>query len=211
MSTPQTMADLISKNGWPRINYDQLVWIPVMPTFPEGYDRDSFCAEIAELWWARSGLPYAAQDVLRLRHVLAEFQQGVYGKIPCHLAFLHLPDPRLIPLMLYVSVWEADGDRDRQLRMWCHADDQAAVEPPIVEEFTTGNLGTGIRVLRYRHLEDGALYAGLSYAWRSEEFQADLLISTVSEDLGRLHRAMPDIEDFARAATIIPRPDVCGT
>lgn len=206
MSTPQTMADLSSKNGWVKIRYNQSIWIPVMPVFPDGYDRESFSAEVAELWWASSGVPHTAQDVLRLHQILAEIHQSVYGRIPCHLAFIHLPDPRLIPLLLYVGIWEADGDRDQQLRMLCHADDPAAVEPPIVEEFTTGTLGAGLRVLRYRHLDDGALYAGLSYAWRSEKLQTDLLLNVTSEDLGRIHGAIPDIEEFARVTSIIRQP-----
>ena len=76
MSQPQTMADLTSKKGWVRIKYDQSVWIPILPEYPDGDD------------W--------------------------HGHSPCHLAFAHLPDPR--------------------------------------------------------H-DDGALYAALRYAWRSEEFE----------------------------------------
>jgi len=58
--------------------------------------------------------------------------------------------------------------------------------------------------MRYRHHDYGALYAALRYAWRSEKLQTDLVVNVTAEDLGRLHHAIPDIEDFARATTIIP-------
>jgi hypothetical protein len=37
-----------------------------------------------------------------------------------------------------------------------HADDPGAVERPVAEELATDQLGTGLRVSRYRHLPDGA-------------------------------------------------------
>jgi len=210
MSNPQTMADLTSTKGWIKTRYDQSVWIPILPVFPDGYDVKSYSAEYAEEWWKASGLPHTGVDVLRLFHLLVEAHEGTYGHIPCHLAFAHLPDPRLMPLLLYVGIWEATGVRDERLRMWCLAGDPGAVEPPVVEEFATDSLGTGLRVMRYRHHEDGALYAALRYAWRSEEFQTDLVLNTTAEDLGRLHRAIPDIEAFACMTTIVaagqPRP-----
>jgi hypothetical protein len=60
--------------------------------------------------------------------------------------------------------------------------------------------------MRYRHHDDGALYAALRYAWRSEEFETDLVLNATAEDLSRLNRAIGDIEDFARAIQIIPQP-----
>jgi hypothetical protein len=49
------------------------------------------------------------------------------------------------------------------------------------------------------------LYAALRYAWRSEEHETDLQLWASSADLGRLQRAIPDIDDFARAIRVIPR------
>jgi hypothetical protein len=155
-----------------------------------------------------SGLDHSPVDVERLSHMLAAIHEGIYGQIPCHLAFVHLPDPRLMPLVLYVGVWESDGDQEEQLRMLCLAGDTEAVEPPMVDEYATDSLGTGLRVMRYRHLDDGSLYAGLSYAWRSEEYETDLLLFASAEDLGRLQRAIPDIEEFARVTSIISQAEL---
>jgi hypothetical protein len=204
------LGSLTSKKGWVSIGYDRTLWIPCLPAFPQGYDRESFFAEVAELWWEASELPHTQVDVARLSAMLSELHQGIYGKIPCHLAFIHLPDPRLIPLVLYVGIWESTGERDEQLRLLCHADDAEAVERPVADEFATEKLGNGLRVIRYRHLPDGALYAGLGYAWRSDEYETDLLLSASSEDLARLQRAIPDIEEFARATSIIPQSELHG-
>ena len=206
MGEPPNLADLTSKKGWVRIRYDESVWIPILTSYPDGDDRRSYSAGAARGWWRASGLRHTPLDILRLSRVLLEAHQSTYGQIPCHLAYAHLPDPRQVPLLLYVGSWDAAGDRDERLRMWCLADDPAAVEPPLAEEFATGYLGTGLRVIRYRHHDDGALYAALRYAWRSAEFETDLVLNVTAEDLGRLNRAIGDIEDFARAIEVIPQP-----
>jgi hypothetical protein len=202
------LSDLTSKKGWVSVDYDEAVWIPCPPVFAAGVDRESYAAGVAQIWWDASGIKHMPTDVARLTAMLSEIHKGIYGHIPCHLAFIHLPDPRLMPLVLYVGVWESDGDKDEKLRMLCHANDPEAVERPVAEEFTTERLGTGLRVIRYRHLPDGALYAGLGYAWRSEKYETDLLLNTSSEDLGRLQRAIPDIEDFAKATSIISQAEL---
>jgi hypothetical protein len=198
-----------SKKGWVNIDYDRTIWIPCLPIFPDGYDLESWSAEFAQAWWEVRGLTYGGADVARLTEMLIEIQKNTYGHMPCHHAFIHLPDPRLMPLMLYVCVWELEGERDEQLRALTHADDAEAVEPPIVEEFSTDKLGGGLRTLRYVHLnEDKTLYAALNYAWRSEEHETDVRVWTSSEDLGRLQRAIPDIDDFARTITVISRDEL---
>ena len=166
MSEPADLSKLTSKKGWVSIDYDERTWIPCPPVFPAGIDRESIAAGVARIWWEQSGIRHKPSDVGRLAEMLSMIHEGTYGKIPCHLAFIHLPDPRLLPLVLYVGVWEAVGDKNEQLRMFCHAADPEAVERPVAEEFTTDRLGTGLRVIRYRNLPDGALYAGLAYAWR---------------------------------------------
>jgi hypothetical protein len=208
MSEPENMSELTSKKGWVSIDYDERTWIPCPPVFRPGVDRESYAAGVARLWWEESGITHKPADVARLAAMLSGIHEGIWGKIPCHYAFIHLPDPRLMPLVVYVGIWEAVGDKNEQLRMLCHADDPEAVERPVAEEFATDRLGTGLRVIRYRHLPDGALYAGLAYAWRSEEYETDLLLNTSSEDLARLQQAIPDIEDLARAASVISQADV---
>lgn len=210
MCEQQGLDSLTSKKGWVSIDYDEAVWIPCPPVFPPGIDRESYAWGIARIKWDAFGGKHGRKpsDVPQLAAMLSEIHKGIYGKIPCHLAFIHLPDPRMMPLVLYVGVWEARGSKDEQLRMLCHADDPEAVEPPVAEEFTTERLGAGLRVIRYRNLPDGALYAGLGYAWRSEEYETDLLLNTSSEDLARLQGAIPDIEELARVTSVISQDEL---
>jgi hypothetical protein len=197
-----------SKKGWVRIGYEKTLWIPCLPAFPEGYDCGRWASEFAQGWWDNSGQQYGPQDVERLTALLAEIHEGTFGHIPCHLAFIHLPDPRLMPLPIFVGIWESRGERDAQLRMLASADDPEAVELPIVEEFATDRLGVGLRTLRYLQMDEGELYGSLSYAFRVERYETDLRLWTSAEDLGRLQRAIPDIDDFARAITVIAREEL---
>jgi hypothetical protein len=200
-----------SRKGWVDVAYDKHIWIPIPPGFPQssGLDIESYASGVAQEWWQNSGLRHTTVDTARLTALLQAVHEGTYGHIPCHLVWVHLPDPRLMPLVIYLGIFRKAGDRDEQLRALTHADDRDAVEPPIVEEFTTDKLGTGLKTLRYAHLDgDEALYAALNYAWRSEEYETDLRVFTSSEDLGRLQRALSDIDDFARAITMISKDDL---
>lgn len=200
--------DPTSKKGWVKLGYDRRVWIPCPPVFPEGIDRDSWAAGFAREWWDGCGLKHSANDVALLSRLLSEIHKSTFGTIPCHLAFVHLPDPRLLPLPIFLGIFESGGEREERLRLLTHADDPAAVEPPIVDEFRTDMLGSGLRVLRYLHLDDGALFAAMNYAWRSQEYETDLRLWVSTEDLGRLERATCDIDEFARTIRVVPKAGV---
>jgi hypothetical protein len=203
---PEGWRNPTSKKGWVNVAFDQRLWIPCPPGFPEGYDLNSWAATFADGFWQLSGLEHTDREMAVLSQLLKEVQTGTYGHIACHLVYIHLPDPRIVPLPVFLGIWEAEGDRDRQLRMLIRADDPKAVEPPIVEEVRTEKLGAGLRTLRYMHMPDGGLYAAVNYAWRSEEFETDLQVWASTHELGRLQRAIPDIEEFVRAIAIVPKP-----
>ena len=201
-----------SSDTFAKVAYDIAVWVPCPPAFPPGYDRDRWARECAAAFWKRPGLTYTDMDVALLADRLSGIHRDTYGHVPCHLAFIHLPDPRLMPLPVYLATWKPEGERDEQLRALTHADDPAAVRPPIIDEVRTANLGSGLRVLLHLPVEGdpAAIYGALSYAWRVEEHPTDLRIFTVSRDLGRLQRAIPDIDGLARATTIVPLPGMPG-
>lgn len=201
-----------SSDTFARVEYDISVWVPCPPVFPPGYDRDRWAQECAAAFWQRPGLTYSDMDVALLAARLAKIHEDTYGHIPCHLAFIHLPDPRLAPLPVYVASWKSEGDRDEQLRAMTHAGDPEAIRAPIIDEIATGSLGTGLRVLLHLPAEDdpNAMYGALSYAWRVDKQQTDLRIFTVCPDLGRLQRAIPDIDQLAQVTTIVPLPSAAG-
>jgi len=194
----------MSKRGWMSIKYAQNVWIPCPPVFPDGYDRGSWASLYAEQWWEMSGREHSDREVKLLARTLAEIHEYAYAHLDMHRGFIHLPDLALVPLLVSFGIWEAVGDRTTQLRVLAHADDPEAMQPPSVEEFGTDRLGPGLRVLAYTKHKD-TITGHLSYAWRSEEYATALRMFTGSPDLGRLERAIPDIEELARGAAIIPQ------
>lgn len=210
----QSFADLTSKKGWAKVDYNRKLWIPCLAAMPDGYDTNRWAREFSAAWWSMSGLPHGGNELARLEAQLGYIRENTYGHLPCHLAFIHLPDPRLNPLPVYLAILAAGGDRSSRLRLLTRADDPAAVEPPIVEEFSTDRLGAGLRVLRHftgspgvPDMTDGQtpeIYGGLGYAWRSEEYETDLRLFTASPDLGRLQGAISDIDELARQISVIP-------
>lgn len=214
MSEEMSFADLTSDEGWAKVDYERALWIPCLAAMPYGYDTGRWAREFAEAWWSMSGLAHGDNDLARLETQLAYIRDNTYGHLPCHMAFIHLPDPRLNPLPVYLAILIARGDRAARLRLLAGADDPSALRPPIIEEFSTDRLGPGLRVLRHfsdapsRPAFDGEqtpeVYEGLSYAWRSGEHRTDLRLFTASPDLGRLHGAIPDIDELARRISVVP-------
>jgi hypothetical protein len=200
---------LASKKGWVEIDREyllRLTWVPCPPFFAAGETRESWAAESAQLWFESSKSPYGRREVEFLAKMFDAIHKDVYGAGHCHQAVIHLPDPHLLPLPVQIGVWAMDGNRDETLRVLVHADGPEAIEPPIVEEFTTERLGTGLKAMHYRRSRDGKQVHGyLNYAWRSEQYETDLRVFTFSNDLGRLERAKPDLDDLVRAIEIVPR------
>lgn len=213
-----TELHLTSEKGWATVDYPRTLWIPCLAAMPAGYDTDRWARDFAAAWWSISGLPHGENQLRRLETQLAYIRENTFGHLPCHLAFIHLPDPRLNPLPVFLAILAARGERTSRLRSLAGADDPSAVRPPIVDEFSTGRLGSGLRVLRHftddpgvPALTDGEtpeIYGGLAYAWRSEEYQTDLRLFTAAPDLGRLQAAIPDIDELARQISVVPVSDM---
>jgi hypothetical protein len=110
--------------------------------FPDGFDRGSWAAAVAEGWWEQNGLEYRQVAIDKL--------------VP--------------PLPLHIGIWAMTGERDQQLRSLSGAADPDVVRPPVVTEFTTGPLGAGFRTLRhvkYRRRKVCGCSASLSGRWSS--------------------------------------------
>lgn len=197
---------LISQHGWLEVHADRRIWIPCPPVFPPGESRDSWARMFAEAWWANSSLPHGEEEVGQLARLLALIYDTLYRDFTAQLAWLHLPDPRILPLPLRAGIWAAQGEREQRLRELTNADDPAAIDPPRVTEFATEDLGSGLKTVRYLRIEEGTeIGCAVNYAWRSERYETDVRLFTSCDDLGRLERAIPDIEDFVRSMRIVER------
>ena len=206
MTEQGSLADLTSKKGWVKVGYDRNIWIPCPPGFPPDMSQQEWASGFARLWWDASSLRHGQREVDGLERALVYLHDNIYGHQPCHLVLIHLPDVQLAPLPLCFGIWQAIGERDSQLRILVHADDPAAVQAPMVEEIRTESLGTGLRCMYHQREQEGTgILAALDYAWRSEEYETDLRLFTSCPDLGRLQRAIPDIEELIRVITVVPR------
>ena len=194
----------ISRKGWIQVDFNQAIWVPCPPAFAPGVDREKWAAGYARACWVASGLKHGKRQISALAQSFAHIHQSAYSTLPCHLALIHVRDPRAVPLLVCFGVWPAESGRQAQIRSLAGADEEGAMEPPIVTEFTTENLGQGLKVMSYFR-EKGTVTASLSYAWRSEEFETAVRLFTACPDLGRLQGALDDLDDLARAITVIPR------
>jgi hypothetical protein len=139
-----------------------------------------------------------------LARTLEDMHAYAYSHMAMQMGFLHLPSLQLAPLLVSFGIWEAEGDRLEQLRFLTRQYDPSLMQEPVVEEFSTGKLGPGLKVLAYT--QDSDVITGyLNYAWRSEELATAVRMFTGSPDLGRLEQAVTDIEDLARAVAWVSR------
>ena len=186
-------------------------WLWVPPLFGEGWDIDRWVRMLADAVWEKAykELPHTPAHVNLLEAQLRSLH-GLYGQGPWLDIYVYLPDPRLLPFPVGTGAWRPSAGRDEALRTYTLADDPEHVcaQPPVVEEFHTGNLGTGLKVLRYEPPGDsqpGEVMANLHYAWRCEEHQTDVTLMTATDELTRLQRASADVDELARSMKVVPR------
>ncbi|WP_052865664.1 hypothetical protein [Streptomyces niger] len=195
-------------------------WIRVPLMWPEPGLEDVEEAQSPEAWarYFAEGLweDFAAKkpephEVDLLTNILAMYARKAPPAFPGFEVFLHLPHPRDIPLPAYVDLVEIEEGEDREtaLRELTHADASYAIEPPIVEDFDSPHLGTGLRVLRYYQDPDpgsNEVHVGLRYAWRYEKGTeaADVLIILSDPSASRILQAFEDVDAFARTIRISP-------
>src|ERR1039458_9141385 len=94
----------VSRRGWISVAYNQTVWIPCQPVFPEGFDRRSWAALYAEEWWSRSPRPHGKREVNALARTLEDMHAYAYSHMAMQMGFLHLPSLQLAPLLVSFGI-----------------------------------------------------------------------------------------------------------
>ena len=204
MSEQPGPPSLPSQKGWISADFDKTFWVPCPPAFSPGVDRQRWASAYARACWENSGLKYGKRQVSALAQSFEYIHQNAYATLSCHWALIHMRDPRAVPLLVCFGVWQASGDREAQIRLLAGADVSDAMEPPVVTEFPTENLGDGLKALSYFR-DKGTVTASLGYAWRSEPLETAVRLFTACPDLGRLEGATADIDELARQIQVIPR------
>jgi hypothetical protein len=192
-----------SEKGWVRADGDIRFWIACPPPLTDERDNDDdpWAEDAAAAWWELSERAYTATAIGQLAAMFRYVQEHGYARVPCHQIWIYLRDPAVPPLPVHIGIWKTHGDRDQQLRQLSGADDPASSRPADVAEFSTDNLGTGVRALHYRMRERGVL-AMLGYAFRAEIYATDIQIMATTRDLRHLATATPDIEAFIETITV---------
>lgn len=187
--------------SWLDIDYDPDVWveIPIQWTLAAGDEwaeshqetPEEWAREIAGYCWEESDEEdFTAGEVELLAQTLLECVRRYPGMYPGFQVLLHLPNPKVTPLPVWIGHLPAEGDEQQSLRELALADGADAVEPPVADEVRTEALGTGLRVLRYSTVPgSNELVVGLRYAWRSDEHQRDVLVITGSPAPGQVMSA----------------------
>jgi len=185
--------------------YTSLNWalLPGPASSAESQRTTTVLAEgFAKVARARGGAPVdqAVQAMVALREDLYMNWVGQY-------LYFYLGPPRYRPLPVMLGTWMMMDARAEQLPLLAGSNATDLVEPPIVEDFHTAHLGTGVKVLCVQKTgrRRKSLAGLLGYAFRSEELETDLHLKTMCTDLGWLQAAMPGIEEFARAIRLIPK------
>ena len=142
MKTPPFPYQL-SRHGWISVAYNQNIWIPCPPVFPEGLDCRSWANLYAEEWWSRTISPPGKHKIKALARTLADMHAFAYSHLHMHLGFLHLPSLNLAPQLVSFGIWEAVGDRAEQLRFLTRADDPAFMQPPRSRNSALATSGPG--------------------------------------------------------------------
>ncbi|HUR75075.1 MAG TPA: hypothetical protein VMZ00_12425 [Sporichthya sp.] len=200
-----TTSDFESPVLYANVAYDPSKWLPI-PTYwgPETWvSAEDWAAEAARDWWV--GLDASEQGIKRLEAILTDYAINYGGTDPESpfevVGYLHLPHPAMFPLYLRVWVDQSPGLTAGDAVL---AQDPTAVEPPLVEPFSTDHLGSGLRALLYYTFTPDAgtgsdgLTAMLRYGFSIPELDAVLTVVAVEPDLGRMMQAMDDIDEFVR-------------
>jgi hypothetical protein len=140
---------------------------------------------------------------------MMEIREDLYMNWVGQYMYFYMGAPRYRPLPVMLGIWQMTGERDEELQMLAGYGTRDLVEPPVLEDFYTEHLGTGVKVWCVQKAEKRrkAVVGLLGYAWRCPELETDLHLKTMCTDLGWLQGAMPGIEEFARAIRIVPKSD----
>lgn len=184
-------------------------WTVIPPRSDEGnpfeawLDIAAWCREEAEDLWEDRELDPGPNGVQFTADTFVQRAEAFSPPGSDHWLFLHRDQPTDLPLPVCAAIGPASGPREETLRNLTLADDPQAVEPPVVKRFHSEYLGEGLTAFRYANAENSPhLLACVRYAWRVEEFGADVVIWTATDDIARVLQAADDVQDLARSLAV---------
>lgn len=193
--------------SWIDVDYDVDKWLWVPGAFGRGekYSRPKKWARAyaQALWELDEAGPDHDDQVKELALVLELFAKRQPTSSPGQQTYLYVPDPRRMPIPLYVQPLRWAEGEEPTLRELVRADEPDAVEKPVVDVFATEHLGEGLRTLRYfTDPGDNSLQCALTYGWQLREHDFDLRLYTVNGAVGEMAVAAEDFDELARSVRI---------
>ncbi|MPY60222.1 hypothetical protein [Streptomyces spongiae] len=188
-------------------------WIAVPILEGRGADRQrrKWAKKSAELHCALlsgSG-PRDKPQEKELARKLEAFSEQFPQKIPMHYMFVYAPDlrRRLVPFHFYAV--DSEGPVEPVLDTLVQRNQPGAAQDPQIVDFTTDNLGRGLRSIRH-FVPKGAeaLCMSVNYGWRVDSHGIDLAMRTVSDDLGWVSANIDAFDAFARSLKVVHPNDI---
>ena len=186
--------------------YDGNNWAMVSPPATTA-EREQVIRPLAETH-AIIAKKFGGAPVDEAVKAMLEIREDLYMNWPGHFLYFYMGPPRFRPLPVMLGVWQMTNQRDEQLKLLAGYNTTDLVEPPILEDFPTEHLGSGVKVwcVQKAPKRFSKSVAGLlGYAFRNEELETDLHLKAMCSDLGWLQGAMPNIDEFVRAISIVPK------
>jgi hypothetical protein len=138
---------------------------------------------------------------------MLQIREDLYMGWLGHYLYFYMGPPKFRPFPVMLGVWQMEDERDEQLKLLAGFNTVDLVEPAILEDFYSEHLGTGTKVWCVQRQEQHRrrVVGLLGYAFRNEDLETDLHLKAMCPDLGWLQAAMPHIDEFVRAISIVPK------
>ncbi|MER7398444.1 hypothetical protein ABT381_23390 [Streptomyces sp. NPDC000151] len=143
-------------------------------------------------------------QVKEFARILEGLSEQLPQKIPMQHLFAYAPDLHRAPLPFFFYAAESTGPVEPVLDTLVQRHEPGALQAPHIVDFSTDNLGKGLRsVRRFVHEGSGVPCMSVNYGWRVDSLGIDLSLRTVSDDIEWVSANIDAFDDFARSLYVI--------
>ncbi|MGW1216240.1 hypothetical protein ACWD5F_42075 [Streptomyces sp. NPDC002499] len=186
---------------------DPTIWLglPISDGRGASRERRKWARRSSELLWSLTdGASAEKADVKRLAGQLEATAELLPQTLPVHQAFIYVPDPRRDVLTFVTHIGVSEGAVDSALPELVQQNAPGAIQDPEVIDFDTDRLGRGMRSIRYFvSAKAEAVCCSVNYAWRIESRGVDLVLRTISDNVGWVTANIDEFDDFARSLWVL--------
>ncbi|WP_432099508.1 hypothetical protein [Streptomyces sp. WAC 04229] len=190
---------------------DPTIWLgmPIADGRGASRERKKWARRTSELVWSLAQDPPEGKgEIKELARQLEATAELLPQKVPVHQVFIYLPDPRRDFLNFLVHIDQSEGNTESTLASLVQKDAPGAIQDPEVIDFDTEHLGRGMRSIRhFVSSKAGSICCSVNYAWRIESEGIDLVVRTISENIGWVTANVDEFDSFARSLRVMDHQD----